>query len=239
MTSLSGQRILIVGAGSGIGRAIAERTAGLGAELVLAGRRQDALEITAASLPNGAKVVTADATNDDEVAHLIAEVGRLNHLISTVNAPAPGHVRDLDPDAIATAFASKLAVAILLAKHAADHLAPDGSMTLFSGYLGWKPSRNGVVQATGNGGVGHLAAALAVELAPIRVNAIAPGVVDNDVWDPLTPEERAEVFDGFRAESLTGDVIRLGDVVDASILLLTNRGINGTVLHIDGGARLG
>ena len=188
--ALDARTVLIVGGGSGIGRRIAEQAAAGGARIVLAGRDRERLATVAATLPKGADVHEADVSNEDDVARLLDAVGSFDHLVSTANRAAPGHVTELRREDVEEAFGAKLLAPLLLAKHGASRVAADGSFTFFSGFVAWRPSAGGTVQALVNGGLAHLTQALAVELAPVRVNAVAPGVVDSGVWDGMDPARR-------------------------------------------------
>ncbi len=236
---LSGRTVVVVGGGSGIGRAIAEKSVGLGARVVLAGRGAERLERAAQELGGEVSAHAADVTREADVAALMESVGRFDHLVSSANRPAGGAVSELAHDDVIAALSTKLVAPLLLAKHGGSRVSADGSFTFFSGFLGWRPSPGGTVQALVNGGLAHLAQALAVELAPVRVNAISPGVVGSDVWDSMEPEARAGVFSGFEQRALTGRIGAVGDVADIALLAMTNASINATVLHADGGARLG
>lgn len=127
---------------------------------------------------------------------------------------------------------------MLLAKHFAPRFAEGGSILLFSGFIAWRPVPERVAMATANGAVAFLAEALAVELAPIRVNALSPGIVDSGAWDRL-----GEAKEGlFRRTAESNPARRVGTTANISAAArqaLTNPFVTGTILHVDGGARLG
>jgi NAD(P)-dependent dehydrogenase (short-subunit alcohol dehydrogenase family) len=160
----------------------------------------------------------------------------IDHVVSTANAGVSGPASELDIAAVDRAVRAKLGGAILLAKHAAPGLPPHGSMTFFSGFVAWRPAAGQSVTAMTNGGLASLAAALAVELAPRRVNVVSPGVIDSGAWDRLG-DQRDAFFARSAASVPAGRVGRPEDVAQAVLLALTNSFITGSVLHVDGGAR--
>ena len=237
MTSLEGRRLIVIGAGSNVGRQLAQSAAVAGAELVVAGPNRERLEATAAALPGSAQVVRVDLTDEETIAGLAADVGPFDHLISTAAMRANGPVAELELAVVQRAFAAKVFGPLLLAKHLAAQVREGGSFTFFSGVAAWRPSPERVVTATTNGALAFLVQALAVELAPIRVNAVAPGIVDSGAWDPLG--ERKEAFMQGVAERVPARRVGTNDdLVEAVLYAMTSTFVTGTVLHVDGGGRL-
>ena len=190
--------------------------------------------------------VTVDLADEASVAALAeraegagrAGTGRpVTHVVSTANAPANGPLADLTGRALAAALAAKVTGPLLLAKHFADRLDPAGSLLFFSGVVAWRPAPQRVAMATTNGALAHLVQALAVELAPIRVNAISPGIVDSGAWDSLGAD-KAGFLDGVAATLPTRRVGTVADLAQAARFVLANGFTTGTVLHVDGGGRL-
>ncbi|BCB74642.1 SDR family oxidoreductase [Phytohabitans flavus] len=237
--ALADRRIVIVGAGSGIGRAIAHAAARAGASLVLAGRDPRKLEWTAGEVGAHAKVDVAsvDLADNTSIAALADRAGHIDHLVSTASAAANGPLAALTPAAVEQAFAAKVSGPLFLAQHFAERIDPAGSMLFFSGVVGWRPAPERVVMATANGALGHLVSALAVELAPIRVNAISPGIVDSGAWDGMGAD-KAGFLDSVARRLPTRRVGTPADLAHAALFTLTNPFTTGTVLHVDGGGRL-
>ena len=113
-----------------------------------------------------------------------------------------------------------------------------GSYVFFSGQAAWKPAPGSVITSTVNGGLAFLVRALAVELAPLRVNAVAPGLVDSGALDALGDANKAEIIAAASERNPVGRAGTPSDIVDATMLLLTNGYMTGTVLHVDGGGPL-
>lgn len=172
--SLDGKRLVVVGAGSHIGRTLARTASAAGAELILAGPDAERLAATANALPAPARLQPADLTDEDSIAALAEAVGPVDHVVSTAAVPANGPVSGLVLADVQRAFAAKVFGPLLLAKHLAGRMNEGGSLTFFSGVAAWRPAPERVVMATANGALSFLVEALAVELAPLRVNAVSP-----------------------------------------------------------------
>lgn len=233
ITTLAGQDLLIVGGGSGIARALAADAVAEGASVTLAGRDPQRLAPGAAQV--GAATARIDLTDEGSIAAFAATSGPLDHVVSLAAAPANGPVAELDRDAVHTAFDAKVVGPLLLAKHLAPLVR--GSFLLFSGVAAWRPAPGRSVMATTNGAVAFLARALAVELAPVRVNALSPGIVDSGQWDRL-----GDGKDAFLAATAAANPARRtgtpAQLSAAARSLLTNPFVTGTTLHVDGGGRL-
>jgi NAD(P)-dependent dehydrogenase (short-subunit alcohol dehydrogenase family) len=188
-TNLAGQRVVVVGAGSNTGRQLAVTAAKAGADVVLAGPNQERLEATAAQISGGATLAHVDLADEDSIAKLTGTVGTFDHLVSTAAMHANGPVGGLELAAVRRAFDSKVIGPLLLAKHLATQIGAGGSLTFFSGVAAWRPAPGLSVMATTNGALAFLVEALAVELAPVRVNSISPGIVDTGSWDGMAGKE--------------------------------------------------
>ncbi|CAM5553811.1 MULTISPECIES: SDR family oxidoreductase [Streptomyces] len=233
----SGQRIVVIGAGSAIGRHLARTASAEGAELVLAGPDLGKLKDTAGELTGPWRTVEFDITDDASAARLADEVGPFDHLVSTAAVPANGPLAELDPVDVRRAFAAKVTGPLFLAKHLAGQAREGGSFTFFSGVAAWRPASGRTVMATTNGALAFLVHALAVEIAPLRVNAVSPGIIDSGAWDKL-----GDAKPGFLRQIADNNPVRrvgtADDVVKAVLFAMDNPYVTGTVLHVDGGARL-
>ncbi|WP_410587959.1 SDR family oxidoreductase [Amycolatopsis sp. lyj-23] len=229
--SFEGKRLVVVGGSSGIARRIVTDAHAAGAEVTWAGRNPAALA------EPGVRAAFADLGEERSLKALAEEAGEVDFLVSLAAAPANGPVVTLERDAVTRAFDAKVVGPLLLAKHFAPRFREGGAMVLFSGVAAWRPVPERTVMATTNGAVAFLAEALAVELAPIRVNAISPGIVDSGAWDRLG-EAKAEFFRRSAEANPARRVGRPADVSAATLQLLANPFVTGSVLHVDGGGRL-
>ena len=236
---LEGRKVVIIGAGSGIGRSVAVAASDAGATVVLAGRRKEVLESTGALLRSPWQSYTLDAAVEEEVAAFFQEIGRFHHLVSTASQGIAGPIGKLGADAIGRAFTAKLWAPIFLTKHGAPRIAPDGSFTFFSGIRAARPAAGTSITSLVNGGLEAFARAMAVELGPVRVNVISPGIVDSGpFWDRLGPEGREKLFTDFAQKSPARRVGQPEDVAAAALFAIANPFLTGTVLAVDGGGLL-
>ncbi|MFI1916977.1 SDR family oxidoreductase [Nocardia sp. NPDC020380] len=217
MTTLLNKKLVIIGAGSGIAAQLAADAAALGAEVVSVGRP------------------AVDLADEASLAALAERVGELDHLVSLAADPANGPVTGLDREAVHRAFDAKVIGPLLLAKHFAGRFRPGGSILLFSGVAAWRPMPDRSVMAATNAAAATLAEALAVELAPLRVNALSPGIIDSGAWDG---PGKAALFESVAARNPARRVGTPADVSAAALPALTNPYLTGTTLHVDGGGRL-
>ncbi|MFX0574817.1 SDR family oxidoreductase [Nocardia nepalensis] len=233
--AMNGKKLLVIGGSSGIGRQIAADAAAGGATVVLAGRDPQAID--AARLGGRVRTARVDLADEGSIRDLAEDVGALDYLVSVAAAHANGPVAQLDRSAVTRAFDAKVIGPILLAKHFAPTIRTGGAILLFSGVAAWRPAPGRAVMATTNGAVSFLAEALAVELAPIRVNALSPGIVDSGAWDGLGPDKN-QFLANIAATNPARRVGHPSDISAAALLALTNPFLTGTTLHIDGGGRL-
>ncbi|HEV7668579.1 MAG TPA: SDR family oxidoreductase [Thermoanaerobaculia bacterium] len=236
---LEGKKVVIVGAGSGIGRSLASAASEAGATVVLAGRRKETLDFTGALLRGPWQSYPLDAAAEEGVAAFFQAVGRFDHLVSTASQGIAGPIAKLDAEAIGRAFTAKLWAPIFLVKHGAPWIAADGSFTFFSGIRAARPAAGTSITSLVNGGLEAFARAMAVELGPVRVNVISPGIVDSGpFWERLGPEGREKLFTDFAQKSPARRVGQPEDIAAAALFAIANPFLTGTVLAVDGGGLL-
>lgn len=220
---------LIIGGTTGIGRALAATLLSEGSPVVVASRDPRPLD--------GARGMSVDVTSADSVRHLFEEIGPVAHIVTTAvrvdGAYTP--VREVDPSALDRAFGPKVLGPLLLARYAPAGLE---SMTITAGFNAHRPAPGGSIIAAANGAIEALVRALALELAPTRVNALSPGWVDTDIWNDLAGPDRASRLAAMGDRLPVGKVGRAEDLASAYITLMRNPHITGTTLFADGGQRL-
>jgi NAD(P)-dependent dehydrogenase (short-subunit alcohol dehydrogenase family) len=237
--SLKDKHVLIVGSSSDIAAALATDLLREGARVTLAGRDIEKTADAAKAIGDAVRPVALDLSDEGSIqaaADQLRAVGALDHLVSVATERANGPVVSVERRALLAAFDAKVLGPILLAKHFAPMIAEEGSLLFFSGLGAWRPSPGGVAMAATNGSVSALASALAVELAPTRVNAISPGVITTSAWNTAVPDKH-ELFQRVAASAPARRVGEPSDVSAAARALLTNPFITGETLHVDGGAR--
>lgn len=237
--NLEGRAIVVIGAGSGIGRSVAVAASRAGAAVVLAGRTREALENTAALAGRAARVQTLDATVEEEVEAFFNDIGEFDHLVSTIGQGVTGPLGELRSRDVQRAMATKLWAPFFLAKYGRLRMRACGSFTFFSGIRGARPTSRSSITSLVNGGLEAFARAMAVELGPVRVNVISPGIVDSGpFWSGLGEEARGRMFADFGQRSPARRVGRPEDLADAVLFAIGNPFLTGAVLAVDGGALL-
>ncbi|WP_394827411.1 SDR family oxidoreductase [Pendulispora albinea] len=244
--NLEGHNVVVVGGSSGIGWAVAKAVLAKGAEVVLAARNHDKLEKARAELGAGARVrsVVADIGREADVARLLEEARQgsaaqtVHHVVVTAADPAYQPLPTFDIEGARRVIDSKLLGPFLVAKHAAGVLDPQGSMTFTSGIAFERPAPQGSMVAAANGGIVSLVRALAIELAPIRVNTLSPGWVDTPIWDRLAGDSKPARFAQMAERLPARRIGRPEELAHAAIFLMENTFTTGTVLHVDGGHRM-
>ena len=234
--SLKDSTVVLIGRGSGIARGIALAAAEGGAHVVVAGRNPDALR--EAYPDERFAVEEVDLTDERSIEALAGRIDTLDHLISTASSRARGELRELDRDALRLSFDTKVIGPVLLAKHFVDRFEPGGSFTFFSGVAAFKPAIGYLGVAITNGAADFLGRSLALEMAPVRVNAISPGVIDTGIWDSLGEAGKAEYFHHFRTHNPARRIGTVDDITEAVLFAMTNEFLTGTTLRVDGGEPL-
>ncbi len=234
---LHDQTVLVIGRGSGLARAAALAARDAGAQVVAAGRDQGTLAAAYAGEP-AITTETVDLTDEASIAALGKRLGTVSHVVSTASARARGLVADLDRDAIRRSFDTKVIGPLMLAKHLAPCMTAGGSFVLFSGVAAAKIAVGTLGVAITNAAADTLARSLALELAPIRVNAISPGVIDTGAWDALGEQGKADYFASMSARNPARRIGTTDDIANAVLFALTSTFLTGQTLHIDGGEPL-
>lgn len=234
--------VLIVGGSSGMGLSLAASLLAEGTRVTIAGRHIARLQDARLVLPETSLLTTevADITQEEDVIGLFERLGPVDHIVSTA-ASLEGVYRllpELELSAIHRAVDSKLIGPLLLAKYGAPSLSKTGSITFTSGIAAYRPAARGSVVAAVNGALASLAYALAIELAPIRVNVVSPGWVDSPIWATVAGDKKEEMLEAMAERLPVGRVGQPADIAHAIGFLMRNGFATGSVLHVDGGHRL-
>ena len=240
--SLNEKSVLIVGGSSGIALGVAEALLQEGATVTIVGRTQEKLRAARESLGFGdrIKAIVADVTNEDQVRLIFEESGTIDHLVVTRGvAPIGAPIESLDLDSARHFIDVMLVSALSLAKHAAPHIRRGGSITFTSGIAKDKPAnRGGAVVAVVAGSMGYLARALALELAPTRVNVVSPGWVETPMWEEIAGPAKNQMWADMGKRVPAGRIAKPADIAKAYSFLLSSELTTGIVLNIDGGHAL-
>jgi NAD(P)-dependent dehydrogenase (short-subunit alcohol dehydrogenase family) len=220
-------RAVFIGGSSGIGLAAARLAVAGGWDVIVASRDPARADVDA-------ETRVLDVADAAAVRTFFDDVGPIDHLVSSTVARAGGPAKQLDLAAARTAFEVKL-WGPFEAVQAADVRR---SIVLLSGVAAHTPSPGAAATAAVNGAVEALVRVLALELAPVRVNAVSPGIIDTPTWAALPEGDRAAMFSRLAGRLPAGRVGTAEDVASAIWHVLTNEFVTGTVVHVEGGHRL-
>lgn len=235
MTSLEAKRVLVVGGSSGIGLAVARQALGEGALVTIASRSAEKLQAATAELGGRTSQQILDCTVADEVAAFLDKVS-WDHVVVSAAETAIGSVRALPLDSARQAMDSKFWGAYHIARSA--EITAGGSLTLVSGAWSVRPSADAVLQAAINAALEGLARGLALELSPVRVNAVSPGLIDTPLWSTMDAVARSAMFEAVAAGLPAKTIGTADDVAGAILYLMRTAFATGTTLRIDGGGAI-
>jgi NAD(P)-dependent dehydrogenase (short-subunit alcohol dehydrogenase family) len=244
MNKLASKTVLIVGGSSGIGAAAAQAFAALGAEVTIASRNQSKLDAAAADIRKavgtaaGSAVHTAvlDTADETAVEAFFAKAGPFDHVVISAAQTPSGPVRELSLADAYAAMESKFWGAYRVAR--AAKITDGGSLTLVSGFLSVRPSKSSVLQGAINAALEALARGLALELSPVRVNAVSPGLIATQLWSKLSEPARQSMFEGAAARLPARRVGQAEDVANAIVYLASTAYATGSTVLVDGGGAI-
>jgi NAD(P)-dependent dehydrogenase (short-subunit alcohol dehydrogenase family) len=203
---LAGKKVVVVGGSSGIGLATAELARREGADVIIASRNAERLDAVAARL--NVIAIPADVTNDESIVSLFRCCGPVDHVVVTAAQLKTGPFKTVAMDDVRATMESKFWGAWRVARSA--EIRPGGSLTLVSGFLSIRPRPNSAIVGAANGAIESLARSLALELAPVRVNCVSPGIVDTPIRAAMPEAGRAQRYAGQDRRLLAGRPGRRG-----------------------------
>ena len=227
---LAGKKVVVVGGSSGIGLATAELAKREGADVFVASRNVDRLDAVAARL----NAIPADVTSDESIASLFRRCGPVDHVVVTAAQLRTGPFKTVSMEDVHATMESKFWGAWRVAR-AAD-IRPGGSLTLVTGYLSVRPRPNSAIIGAANGALESLARSLALELAPVRVNAVSPGIIDTPIRAAMPEEARRDMLAKTAASLPVGRVGTGEDIARQILAFMTIGFATGSIVYIDGGA---
>lgn len=233
---LQGQSVLIVGGGSGIGKAIARHAAAAGARVQIASRNAQKLAAAATEIGSDTEWSSVDMTNETAVKSWAAGMDRLDHVVISASSAAHGPFAELETAAVRAMFDAKFFGPYVVARELLPIINAGGSITFFSGVLSRRPGENCSGLGAVNGAVECLSRALALELGPdIRVNCCSPGMVRSDAYAALPVEQREEMYHSTGASLPLGRVGDTDEIAHAVLFMMCNGYLTGQIIDIDGG----
>ncbi len=233
---LRDQRIVVIGGSSGMGLATAKMAAAEGAAVVIASRSEERLWKAKAQINGNVEVLTLNVVDEESVRAFFEKVGNFDHLTTPGNEAAMGAFLELGTKTARAAFDSKFWGQYHAAKYGAPKIRPGGSITFFSGIWSQRPVPGGSVITAINSAVEGLGRALALELAPVRVNTVSPGIVDTPIYSGMPPEKKEAMFREVAASLPAKRIGRPEDIAQTVLYLMCNGFATGSTLYVDGGA---
>jgi NAD(P)-dependent dehydrogenase (short-subunit alcohol dehydrogenase family) len=229
---LAGQKVVVVGGSSGIGFSTAELAKREGAEVIVASRNADRLNAAAVKLD--VKAIAADVTSDKSIEDLFHACGPVDHVVVTAAQLRSGPFKTVAMEDVRATMEGKFWGAWRVARSA--EIRPGGSLTLVSGYLSIRPRPNSAIVGAANGAIESLARSLALELAPVRVNAVSPGIIDTPIRAAMPEAARLDML-AKTAAALPVGRVGVGEDIARQILAFMTIGFaTGSIVYIDGGA---
>lgn len=226
--------VMVVGGTAGMGREIARHYADAGREVLVTGRDADRAKQVAAEIGGDARGLGFDLARPEEIAGALADVGPVGALVLAGIDRGRNSLADFDIEDARHLVTLKLVGYTAVVNALRSRLPEDAAVVLFGGQARERPYPGSTTVSTVNAGVAGMVRTFAVELAPIRVNSIHPGIVaDSPYWR----DKPAEVLEGFRSPTLIGRLATMRDIVGAVVFLLENPCVNDVNLVVDGGWR--
>ncbi len=231
---MSDGAVVIVGGTSGLCLRLAEIYAGRGRNVVITGRRLERTREVAMSIPGPGEVTAAavDLSDPESIAGSLAGIGNVDRLVIGAIERDENTIADYDIERARYLITMKLIGYTEVVHTLLTRLAPDASILFFGGLALRRPYPGSTTVTTVNGGVLGIVNTLAVELAPIRVNALHPSVVGDSPYWSAKPQE---VLDALAERTPLGRLVTMDEIADAALFLLENRAVHGTNLEVDGG----
>lgn len=224
--------VVVVGGTSGIGEQVARHYAKQGRSVVITGRDQQRTDDVAAGIGGATAGLAVDLAEPEQIAEALSSLGPVDRLLLVAIERDENTVRDFDIDRARRLVTLKL-VGYTETIHAlVPRLSDDASIVVFGGLAKDRPYPGSTTVSTVNGGVTAMVRTLALELAPVRVNALHPAIVGDS---PYWRDKPDAVLEGFRSRTPLGELISMNDVVDAAVFLAENRAVTGINLRVDGG----
>lgn len=231
--------VVVIGGTSGIGLAVAQAAAAAGARVIVGSRSEDSVKSALALLPDHSSGLPVDVTSTASLESFFADVGPFDHLVYTAgDALARGVIADYDPRQAHDFFDIRLFRALDTVRMALPTLHGSGSVTLTSGAAAFHGGTGRLLGSTVSAAVIAAARSLAAELAPIRVNVVAPGIVRTPLWSNLPAEAREMLFERAGGDTLLGRVADPEDVAKVYVNLIEQDYVTGNVAVVDGGGIL-
>lgn len=234
---LKGRNVIIIGGSSGMGLATAQLAFQQGANVTLTGTTQERAN-RAASRIGAVAAFALDVLDEAQVSEFFERFTAIDHVYVAAGGTKIGHILEGPVADQLSSFNVRLLGSIYVVRAAAAKMQPGGSFTFTGGLSTDRPVAGAWVSGIGTAATEQLARVLALELAPVRVNAVSPGYTDTPMWDAVLGDNRQAVLDSVAQTLPVKHIATPNDIAEAVIFLMRNASVTGEILHVDGGARL-
>jgi NAD(P)-dependent dehydrogenase (short-subunit alcohol dehydrogenase family) len=236
---LRNKRVVVLGGSSGIGFAVAELAASEGAKVVIASSNPERVQKAIESVGGEVEGHAVDVSDERALEAFFAKLSRFDHLVYTAGDSLDLHdLARTDLEKARGAFELRYWSALAAVKYGSPSIHKGGSIVLTTGIAGQRPRKGWVVAASVCGTIEALTRALAIELAPIRVNAVSPGVVRTNLWQNMSAAEREHMYESVGNSLPVGRVGEPHDIAQAYLFLMHEAFGTGQVVVVDGGTVL-
>src|ERR1700716_395716 len=237
--SLQDKRVVVLGGSSGIGLAVAQQAAAEGARVVIVSSNAERVQKAVECISGEAQGQVVNVSDEGAIATFFARLGGFDHLVFTAGDTLQLNVLEAtDLTKARHAFELRYWAALAAVKYASPHIRRDGSIVLTTGIAGRRPHKGWTVAASVCGTIEALTRALAVELAPIRVNAVSPGVVRTNLWQSMNADAREHLYESVGNSLPVGRVGEPYDIAQAYLFLMQEGFSTGQTVVVDGGTAL-
>lgn len=236
MTSLANSRVLVIGGSSGIGLAVAEAAIAADALVTIASRSRSNLDEALKSLGPKAQSVVLDTADEKAIEVFFDTTEPFDHIVVSAAQTPTGPVRKLALADAQKAMESKFWGAYRVARFA--RFTERGTLTLVSGFLSERPSATSVLQGAINAALEGLARGLALELSPVRVNTVSPGLINTPLWSKMDETAKQAMFTKVAGNLPAKTIGQPADIANAVLFLMATPFATGSNVRVDGGGAI-
>jgi NAD(P)-dependent dehydrogenase (short-subunit alcohol dehydrogenase family) len=238
-STLQNKKVIVLGASSGLGLATAKAAANEGAKVIIVSGNPERINAALKELPAGCEGYAVDLREESNIRAFFEQTGNFDHLVYTAGGNiSRKNVADLDLATAQDYFRLRFWAPFAAIKYGTPYINTGGSITLTSGIAGQRPGKGWSLGAGTSGAMEGLTRAMAVELAPIRVNVVSPGVVKTNLWSDIAAADREDFYRTVGQSMLVGRIGEPEDIAQTYLYLMKQPYSTGQVVIVDGGAVL-